>query len=172
MYQLEVLNLGDWNCRKYSLVADHNQADGWALRYLPNLKYIELSNVSSNVLQNIGQYCYKLQELHVILFFKMIYNRFIILKTGHFLTVNQYFNATFQINSSSITDGIISWISNCKHLRLVELYENKDVSPVGFAHLLRSNPRLKSLGKCNCIGQVLSTLFDEESIYRRQQTIY
>ena len=168
MYQLEVLNLGDWNCRKYSLVADHNQADGWALRYLPNLKYIELSNVSSNVLQNIGQYCYKLQELHVILFSKIIYNKSIII----FLLSISITMPRFQINSSSITDGIISWISNCKHLRLVELYENKDVSPVGFAHLLRSNPRLKSLGKCNCIGQVLSTLFDEESIYRRQQTIY
>ena len=164
MYQLETLNLGDWNCRKYSLVADHNQADGWALRYLPNLKYIQLSNVSSNVLQNIGQYCYKLQELHVILFTKIIYNKSIII----FLLSISITMPRFQINSSSITDGIISWVSNCKQLHLVELYENKDVSPVGFAHLLRSNPRLKSLGKCNCIGQVLSTLFDEESIYRRQ----
>ena len=63
--QLEVLNLGEWNCSMYSILADHNQIDGWALKYLPNLKYIQLSNVSSNVLQNIGQYCTQLQELHV-----------------------------------------------------------------------------------------------------------
>ena len=63
--QLEILNLGEWNCSTYSLLADHNQMDGWALQYLPNLKYIQLSNVSCNVLKNIGQYCHKLQELHV-----------------------------------------------------------------------------------------------------------
>ena len=63
--QLEILNLGEWNCSTYSLLAEHNQMDGWVLQYLPNLKYIQLSNVSCNVLQNIGQYCHKLQELHV-----------------------------------------------------------------------------------------------------------
>ena len=63
--QLEMLNLGKWNCTTYSLLGEHNQMDGWALEYLPNLKYIHLSNVSNKVLQNIGQYCHKLQELYV-----------------------------------------------------------------------------------------------------------
>ena len=63
--QLETLNLGEWNCSTYSLLANHNQTDGWALKYLSKLKYIQLSNVSSNVLQNIGQYCHQLQELYV-----------------------------------------------------------------------------------------------------------
>ena len=65
MPYLQVLNLGNWNCSKYSLLANHNQMDGWAFKYLPNLTYIEMSNVSSNVLQSIGQYCLQLQELYV-----------------------------------------------------------------------------------------------------------
>ena len=65
MPSLEVLNLGHWNCSKYSLLANHNQMDGWAFKYLPQLKYIKMSNVSSQVLQNIGQYCLQLQELYV-----------------------------------------------------------------------------------------------------------
>ena len=73
----------------------------------------------------------------------------------------------FQIYSSSITDSVISWISNCKQLKLVELYDNKTVSPVGYAHLIRQNPELRSVGRCDNFGQVLSALYDEESIYRR-----
>ena len=65
MPQLQKLNLGNWNCSKYSLLANHNQMDGWAFKYLNKLQYIEMSNVSSNVLQSIGQYCLQLQELYV-----------------------------------------------------------------------------------------------------------
>ena len=40
------------------------------------------------------------------------------------------------------------------------LFDDKDVTPVGYAQLLRSNPQLKSLGKCDCFGQVLFMLYD------------
>ena len=73
MPQLQKLNLGNWNCSKYSLLANHNQMDGWAFKYLTKLQYIEMSNVSSNVLQSIGQYCLQLQELYVG---KIVFNDF------------------------------------------------------------------------------------------------
>ena len=38
---------------------------------------------------------------------------------------------------------------------------------VGYAQLLRSNPKLKSLGRCDCFGQVLFLLYDDLSTYRK-----
>ncbi len=37
----------------------------------------------------------------------------------------------------------------------------------GFAQLLRSNPRLRSLGRCDVLGLVMEAMYNEKSIYRR-----
>ena len=39
---IEELNLGHWSCRKFSLLADHNQIDGWPLEYLSQLTVLRL----------------------------------------------------------------------------------------------------------------------------------
>lgn len=71
------------------------------------------------------------------------------------------------IYASDITDTVTWWVSKCKLLETVELFDDKDVTPVGYAQLLRANPQLKSLGKCDCFGKVLYTLYDNSSMYRR-----
>ena len=74
------------------------------------------------------------------------------------------------IFGSDITDTVTWWVSKCQNLETVELFDDKDVTPVGYAQLLRSNPQLKSLGKCDCFGQVLFMLYDNSSLYRRSYT--
>ena len=49
------------------------------------------------------------------------------------------------IFGSDITDTVTWWVSKCQNLETVELFDDKDVTPVGYAQLLRSNPQLKSL---------------------------
>ena len=71
------------------------------------------------------------------------------------------------IYNSDITDTVTWWVSKCQTLETVELFDDKEVTPVGYAQLLRSNPQLKSLGRCDCFGQVLSMLYDNSSLYRR-----
>ena len=135
MPYLEELNFGHWSCRSLSLLSDHNQMDGFALQYLPNLKVLKLQDISQRFFQSVGTYCTHLKKLHIF--------------------------------GSDITDTVTWWVSKCQSLETVELFDDKEVTPVGYAQLLRSNPQLKSLGKCDCFGQVLSTLYDHESIYRR-----
>ena len=74
------------------------------------------------------------------------------------------------IYGSDITDTVTWWVSKCQNLETVELFDDKEVTPVGYAQLLRSNPQLKSLGKCDCFGQVLFMLYDNSSLYRRSYT--
>jgi hypothetical protein len=45
------------------------------------------------------------------------------------------------VNYSDITDEVTAWVSKCPKLELVELYDNRQVSPVGYAQLIRANPR-------------------------------
>lgn len=71
------------------------------------------------------------------------------------------------IFASDITDTVTWWVSKCQNLEVVELFEDRDVTPVGYAQLLRANSNLKSLGKCDCFGQVLFMLYDNLSLYRR-----
>lgn len=72
-----------------------------------------------------------------------------------------------QVFASDITDQVTSWVSKCRRLEFVELLENRNVTPVAFAQLLRANVDLKSLGRCDCFAQVLSLLYDRKSKYRR-----
>ena len=50
------------------------------------------------------------------------------------------------IFASDITDTVTWWVSKCQSLEIVELFDDKEVTPVGYAQLLRANPQLKSLG--------------------------
>ena len=77
---------------------------------------------------------------------------------------------TLRVFDSDITDTVTSWVQNCKKLQMAELLEDRGVTPVGYAQLLRANPHLKSLGKCQCFGRVLSTLYSSTSAYRRNVT--
>ena len=69
--------------------------------------------------------------------------------------------------NSDITDTVTWWVSKCQNLETIELFEDRDVTPIGYAQLLRSNPKLRSLGRCDCFGKVLSLLYDPCSLYRR-----
>lgn len=135
MPALEELNLGHWSCRGLSLLADHNQVDGWPLEYLSNLRTLKVNDVSQRFFQSIGTFGLNLKRLHVF--------------------------------ASDITDTVTWWVSKCQNLEVVELFEDKEVTPVGYAQLLRANPNLKSLGRCDCFGQVLFMLYDKLSLYRR-----
>ena len=71
------------------------------------------------------------------------------------------------IFASDITNAVAWWVSKCQSLETIELFDVKDLQPIGYAQILQSNPNLKSLGKCDCFGQVLSLLYDKFSDYRR-----
>ena len=71
------------------------------------------------------------------------------------------------IFNSDITDTVTWWVSKCQNLETIELFEDREVTPIGYAQLLRSNPNLRSLGRCDCFGKVLSLLYDPCSLYRR-----
>ncbi|CAB4058779.1 unnamed protein product [Lepeophtheirus salmonis] len=92
-----------------------------------------------------------------------------ILNLGNWNSVGKYCPnlILLKVHSSDIGDRVLSWLSKCRKLQYVELYENQNVSPVGYAQMLRSNPQLKSLGRCECFGSVLTTIFDDNSIYRK-----
>ena len=47
---IEELNLGHWSCRKFSLLADHNQIDGWPLEYLSQLTVLRLQVLPTYIL--------------------------------------------------------------------------------------------------------------------------
>ena len=61
---------------------------------------------------------------------------------------------TLRVNSSDITDTVTKWVQNLRSLKMAELLEDKGVTPIGYAQLLRANPKLVSLGKCQCFGKV------------------
>ena len=86
-----------------------------------------------------------------------------------FLIILYYYHYYNKVNASSIEDCSLSWVSKCGSLEYVELVDNRDVTPAGFAQLIRSCTSLKSIGRCPCLGQVLSVLYDEHSVYRRQK---
>ncbi len=71
------------------------------------------------------------------------------------------------MSNSEITDNALVWISRCRQLEVVDLFDNRGVSPAGYAQLLRSNPRLRSLGRCDIMGQVVEALYHRNSNYRR-----
>ena len=103
---LEDLNLGHWSCRNFSLLADHNQIDGWPLEYLSHLTVLRLHDVSQRMFQSIGSFCPNLKKLHVF--------------------------------GSDITDTVTWWVSKCQKLETVELFEDRNVTPVGYAQLVSS----------------------------------
>ena len=135
MPYLEELNFGHWSCTSLSLLADHNQGDGYPLEYLRHLQVLKLHDVSQRFFQSVGTFCQQLTKLHIY--------------------------------ASDITDTVTWWVSKCPNLQTVELFDDKEVTPVGYAQLLRANLNLKSLGKCDCFGKVLYMLYDNSSPYRR-----
>ena len=97
-----------------------------------------------------------------------------------------------RVTASDITDEVTAWVAKCPRLELVELHDNKLVTAVGYAQLLRANPKIRSvqsavrlspsqahsltpvpiilfrsLGRCDVLPQVLSTLYDPQSTYKR-----
>ena len=98
-----------------------------------------------------------------------------------------------RVTSSDITDEVTGWVAKCPRLELVELHDNKLVTAVGYAQLLRASPKIRlfrsafsllssppsltdaqsslymcrSLGRCDVLPQVLSTLYDPQSTYKR-----
>ena len=94
-----------------------------------------------------------------------------------------------RVTSSDITDEVTAWVAKCPRLELVELHDNKLVTSVGYAQLLRASPKIRlfpsssplcsttdpqisivlcrSLGRCDVLPQVLSTLYDPQSTYKR-----
>ncbi len=73
--------------------------------------------------------------------------------------------------ASDITDTVTWWVAKCQNLEVVELFDDRDVTPVGYAQLLKANPNLKSLGRCDCFGQVLYLMYDSNSLYRRWEKL-
>ena len=100
-----------------------------------------------------------------------------------------------RVTSSDITDEVTAWVAKCPRLELVELHDNKLVTAVGYAQLLRASPKIRlflsfpllsrlfsffeissdlnhplhcrNLGRCDVLPQVLSTLYDPQSTYKR-----
>ena len=72
---------------------------------------------------------------------------------------------TLRINSSDITDSVTKWVQNLRKLKMAELLEDRGVTPIGYAQLLRANTQLVSLGKCQCFGQVKQHTFPYTADY-------
>lgn len=72
-----------------------------------------------------------------------------------------------KVQSSSITDLATFWVSKCSQLECIELFDNFAVTPIGFAQLLRALANLRSLGRCDVIGEAFTLLYAEKSIFRR-----
>ncbi|TRY67081.1 hypothetical protein TCAL_03741 [Tigriopus californicus] len=72
-----------------------------------------------------------------------------------------------KVQSSSITDLVTFWVSKCSQLECIELFDNFAVTPIGFAQLLRALANLRSLGRCDVIGEAFTLLYADKSIFRR-----
>ena len=48
-----------------------------------------------------------------------------------------------RVTSSDITDEVTAWVAKCPRLELVELHDNKLVTSVGYAQLLRASPKIR-----------------------------
>ena len=48
-----------------------------------------------------------------------------------------------RVTSSDITDEVTGWVAKCPRLELVELHDNKLVTAVGYAQLLRASPKIR-----------------------------
>ena len=48
-----------------------------------------------------------------------------------------------RVTSSDITDEVTAWVAKCPRLELVELHDNKLVTAVGYAQLLRASPKIR-----------------------------
>ena len=63
---------------------------------------------------------------------------------------------------------MMSWLCGCPRLERAQLFDNRSVTPTGFAQLLRSSKSgIRSLGRCDALGKVLECLYGEMSNYRR-----
>ena len=54
-----------------------------------------------------------------------------------------------------------------RKLKILQLKEAKNISPFGYAEMLRNLPDLCSLGRCDSFGEVITTLFHKCSVYKR-----
>ena len=71
-----------------------------------------------------------------------------------------------QVTDSHVTDTMMSWLCACAHLERADRFDNRSVSPTGFAQLLRSSG-IRSLGRCDAFGEALECLYGDKANYRR-----
>jgi len=71
------------------------------------------------------------------------------------------------IHDTNIDDECVGWIISMKKLHSINFDGKSEVSPYSFAELLRNIHGLKHLGKCNCFGEVLTTMYSKWSLYHR-----
>ena len=67
-----------------------------------------------------------------------------------------------RVTSSDITDEVTGWVAKCPRLELVELHDNKLVTAVGYAQLLRASPKIRLFR--SALSLLSFPLFDRCSI--------
>ena len=76
---------------------------------------------------------------------------------GVFCTIFVATLFSFFSGSQAVTDQGASWLLSCKELVNLDLYQTS-ISVEGYAQLLQSLPKLRTVGRCDAFGQILEYL--------------
>ena len=66
-----------------------------------------------------------------------------------------------------VSDEATSYITNLRKLKSLQLKDAVNISPFGYAEILRNLHDLCTLGRCDSFGEVITTLYHKYSVYKR-----
>ena len=134
------LDLGPWPCVKQGLLSG---CQGSSLMFLPGLTSLALSDVDTEITQNISVFCPRLTALEI--------------RTSEVrppdLQTQPDINSQFKVS-----DEAAYYLSKLRKLERLRLFQVRNISSYGYATLLRNLESLTELAGCDCFPAALSSL--------------